>query len=72
MLVPGRAPECEAALVRGGAVGRSGASHSQRVFYVNYAEVHTRRVAEACRSSGPRSRMRERIDALTCRRYLGP
>ena len=35
-------------------------------------KVRTGRVAETCRSSGPRSRMRERVDALTCRWYLGP
>jgi hypothetical protein len=72
MLVPGRAPDCEAALDKGGAVGRSGASHNQRAIHVNYAKVRTRRVAETCRSPGPRSRMRERIDALTCRWHLRP
>jgi hypothetical protein len=74
ILVPGRAPECEAALVKGGAVERSGASHSQRAFNVNYTKVRTsiRRVAETCRSSGPRGRMRECIDALTGGWHLGP
>ena len=38
MLVPGRAPECEAALDRGGATGRSGASQNQGAFHVNYAK----------------------------------
>ena len=38
MLVPGRAPECEAALDRGGATGRSGAGQNERAFHVNYAK----------------------------------
>jgi hypothetical protein len=32
MLVPGRAPQCDAALTQGGAVGCSDASHSQQTF----------------------------------------
>lgn len=64
ILVPGRAPECEAALAKGGAVGRSGASHSQQAFLVNI-QRYALELDASLRLADRRGRVAECVSALT-------
>ena len=65
ILVPGRAPECEAALAKGGALGRSGASHSQRAFLINYIQRYALELDASLRLADRRGRVAECVSALT-------